>query len=69
MHVEQEARGTSESVLQTVIKSDLEREYLLSEERAIRAALDGTHTDDTTTTTAASTSPAVAAAADPAVSN
>ena len=40
MHVEQEARGSTDSVVATVIKSDLEREYLLKEEQSIREQID-----------------------------
>eukprot|EP00042_Codosiga_hollandica_P054180 m.727312 g.727312 ORF g.727312 m.727312 type:complete len:795 (+) comp58861_c0_seq6:59-2443(+) len=44
LHVEQEARGSEISVLQTVINSDLEREFLLSEERKLRTAMESRHT-------------------------
>ena len=40
MHVEQEARGSDESVLSAVIKADLEREYLKKEEVTVRAKID-----------------------------
>ena len=40
LHVEQETPGSDETVLQLVLKADLEREFLLKEEKTIKDQLD-----------------------------